>query len=299
MDKGIIMKLKKLAVVGLGILSTFVTMHSANAALEVVDTSYFVRPALRVGAGELIDGADINGATSGYLDQSVVGYSSSSVDLTQGTVKMFASEEISFQGLQTFGSFGERITITNGAGTNWDVGFAVEGMLELVSDGAMAPGAQAGSLFYDVGIAVYRAGQVTYNNFVNNPDYDPVLFEYTQFVDDLYGDVEYDQYNVFADAFGSVELTSNYEEFDIFAYTNVIVLGDLASGVESYTADFLNTARFSQTFATGVQAYSSSGQFMNLNAPPPNPNSVNSPGVLALCGLGFGLMLMRVSGKRQ
>lgn len=291
------MKFTKLAVIGLTTITTLMTIQSVQAEIIVTDPNYFVRPALRIGAGELIDGIQVNGDLQSMQEQGVVGYSSSTVNLSEGTVKMYAGENTSLQGLQTFGSFGERITVTNGAGTNWDLSFAVEGILDLFGGGPILDDSTPSTLLYNVGIAVYKAGEVQWNNFVNNPNFDPVLFEFNQQVDIIEEFEDFNQIDVYAEVFGSVELESDFEVFDIFAYTNVIVGANFGTGIEEYEADFLNTARFGQTFAEGVEAFSSSGEFMGLGLAPTvqTPTPVPASGGLALLALG----LMGIFSRRS
>ena len=232
-------------------------------------------------------------------EQGVVGYSSSTVNLSEGTVKMYSSEYSVLQGLQTFGSFGERVTVTGGAGTNWDLSFAVEGMLSLYGGGPILDNEQPSTLLYNVGIAVYKAGQVNWSNFVNNPDFDPVLFEFNEVVDIIDGVEDFNQMDVYAEVFGNVALASDYEVFDIFAYTNVIVTPQVGNGIVEYEADFMNTARFGQTFAAGAQGFSSSGQFMGLTTPPPAPtNNVSGPAPIALFSMALSVLMMRASARK-
>lgn len=254
---------------------------------------------MRIGDGEIIDGIEVNGSTTSTNEQGVVGYSSSTVNLNEGTVKMYAEEFAPITGLQTFGSFGERITVTNGAGTDWSLGFEVEGFLETLAGGPLINGVPDPTLYYDVGIAVYRAGQVDWTNFVNNPDFEPLLFEFDAIIDPIDNLSEYSYVDVFASAFGSIALESDYEQFDIFAFTNVIVDSENGDGLESYISDFTNTASYSQTFANGVEAFSSSGEFLGLSTPHPPPpvNQASAPASLAM--LSFGLALLACRRKHQ
>lgn len=294
------MQLRKLATLAITAITALVTIQSVQAAvLTTTDPNYFVRPALRIGAGELIDGISVNNDINSMQEQGVVGYSSSEVDLAQGTVKMYAAENSFLEGLQTFGSFGERITVTGGAGTDWDLSFAVEGILDVFGGAPIVNGQPPATLLYNVGIAVYRPGQVQWNNFVNNPNFEPLLFEFNEVVDIVDGFDEFSRLEVFADVFGSIQLESDYEVFDIFAFTNVVVTPNLGSGFIEYEADFLNTARFGQTFAAGVEAFSSSGQFMGLGNPPPPPiNNVSNPSAFALFSMALSVILLRSSARK-
>lgn len=293
------MEFKKLGLLGIAAMLAITGTATVHASIvEVMEPNYFVRPVLRIGDGELIEGIELNGATESTNEQGVVGYSSSTVNLNEGTVKMYAEEFAPATGLQTFGSFGERITVTNGAGTDWSLGFDVEGFLDTFAGAPIINGVTEPTIYYDVGIAVYRAGQVTWNNFVNNPDFEPLLFEFEQIVDPIDNLSEFSSVDVFASVAGSITLESDYEQFDIFAFTNVIVNSEDGDGLDSYVSDFTNTASFSQTFANGVEAFSSSGQFLGLTTPPPPPvNQASAPAGLALLGFGFAMLAFRRKQK--
>tara|TARA_R110000823_G_scaffold309352_2_gene433497 strand:+ start:2231 stop:3184 length:954 start_codon:yes stop_codon:yes gene_type:complete len=295
-------------------------MSAAVSAAPILEQSYFVRPALRVGGGAIQDGLVTNGATQATQTQSVSGTSRSTVSLVDGTVKMFAEEGSSNEvGLQTFGSFGERLTIRNGAGTNWNLGFGIEG--EIFGElGPAAPGAELPVVFYDLSIVVFDAGIATSADFyglATDPCFgqDPLnciprpaprAFQYQSNILDIPIE-DYDPtassspfYIDVADSiFASVLLENNTETLDVFVFTNVFYNASAAgvgSGVESYVLDFENTVTYTQDFAPGVEVFSSSGEFLGLDAPPPvdpnEPTPVAAPGVLSLFGLGL-LALLR------
>ncbi|GAB2708242.1 PEP-CTERM sorting domain-containing protein [Aliiglaciecola sp. 3_MG-2023] len=281
------------------VLFSVCAIQPAISAVIIDDPSYFVRPALRVSAGEIIDGIRVNSETEATLSQGVSGYSESTVNLSEGTVKMYSSEYGStLDGLQTFGSFGERVTIKNGAGSSWDVGFDIEGFLEVYAGAPLIPGVDTSpGIFYDVGIAVYNAGEVSWNNFVPGfNDSSPVLYEYSSAYDSIDAEAESSFYDLFTSALGSVEIASDYEVYDIFAFTNVIVNSDYGDGLEAYDADFLHTASFNMNFADGVDAYSSSGDFMGLAKLPVDdgdPSQIPEPESLLLFASGIALFFTR------
>ncbi|CAA0125319.1 Uncharacterised protein [Halioglobus japonicus] len=284
----------------------------AVTANPLPNPSYYVRPALRVGGGELIDGYEANGAKSKVLSQAVTGTSRSQVNLSDGTVKMYVEETLNAPvGLQAFGGFGERIDIRNGAGTVWDFGFGIEG--DIFGDlGFVAPGQQPATFVYNVGLVVHQAGVATGQDFLglaNDPCWgqDPLacnpvpaalVNEFAQGVYTVpaeeFPNIENFYQYASESVFGSIELLSNIEQFDIFTYTNIFLAFDTTgpeSGLTRYTMDFEHTATFSQTVAPGVEIYSSSGEFLGLGkAPPIDPPAVPVPATLALFSLGlFGL----------
>lgn len=288
-------------------------------AMPLDGDNYYVRPVLRVGGGELIDGIVINGPTVSSQSQSVTGTSRSEVNLQEGTVKMYAEESFTTPvGLQTFGGFGERLTIKNGAGTSWGIDFGIEG--EIFGDlGPRAPGAPLPTIVYDVGVVVHEAGVADWSNFLglaNDPcwgqdplncdpapaalanEYSQGIFEvpvenWVEGIDDFF---EY----LYTDVSVDISLDSNDEIFDLFTYTNVYLAFDTAgvgSGLENYVLDFENTATYSQQFAPDVEVFSSSGEFLGLSTPPNNPpGTVPVPGALQLFSLGFATLLL---GRRR
>lgn len=318
---------RKLARFNLAASVFTLTLLAEAAQAASIQSSYFVRPVLRIGAGEIIDGRQVNGPTTGSLEQSVVGNSESAVNLTNGTVKMYAQESAAETGLQTFGAFGERLTINGGAGTNWDLSFGLEGDLY----GQLGPRAPSPSspplFFYDLSIVVFNQGVADSTNFFAlardacwgqdplncSPVPAPLAYEYVFEsipipVDDYdpFGDDSDNEFyiDVYDEIFASIELASNHEVLDIFVFTNMWVAPNGAgNGLESYFADFSNTATYSQQFAPGVEAFSSSGQFLGLAAPPVTPSSnVPAPGGLLLIAiglLGLGVSRRRMSANTQ
>lgn len=266
--------------------ATLVGIILAAAAVEATAANYYVRPALRVGAGELIDGHQTNGPVNHFLSQSVVGYSESEVDLATGTVKMYSENSAHTQGLQTFGAFGDRITINGGAGTTFDLDFQVYGELYGLLEFA-APGGAPPSIWVDVGIVAFAPGVADGTNFfgiANDPCWgqdplnctpapDPLLFDYEGFTEDMEisgffeGDTDFYQ-DVFRSATASFTLPGNHEVMDIFAFTNVTVNAAPGAGVSEWVADFSNTAEFSFNTEPGVEVFSSSGQFVGAPAVP-------------------------------
>lgn len=286
-------------------------------AMPLDGPSYYVRPGLRVGGGEFQDGLTVNGPTTASQTQGVVGTSRSTVSLVDGTVKMYADELFSSAvGLQAFGGFGERVTVNGGLGTNWGISFGIEGDIS-GQLGPAAPGAPVPTVVYDIGVVVLEAGIANADNFLfyaNDPCYeqDPLncvplpaalanaysqaLFEVP--VEDWQPTGSNDFFeSVSASVDVNIALTSNSAVFDIFTYTNVFMAFDTVgsgSGLESYTLDFENTATYSQTFANGVEVFSSSGEFLGLEAPPTEPpTDVPAPGSLPLLGLGLLSLLWR------
>ncbi|MFK7975646.1 MAG: hypothetical protein AB8C02_05890 [Halioglobus sp.] len=311
------MKYLKIAATGALLVGGFssVSIH----AMPLLGEQYYVRPVLRVGGGEIIDGLVQNGATVATQSQGVTGNSRSEVNLREGTVKMYAEEFTnSAVGLQTFGGFGERITVRNGAGTSWGIDFGVEG--EVFGDlGFRAPGAPAPTIVYNVGVVVLEAGLADYSNFLSfarDPCFGQDPLSCTPAPAALANEFSQLQYEVpvedFFDGDGGfydflstavsvdIAIDSNLEQFDLFTYTNVFMAFDTLgpqSGLQNYVMDFENTARYTQQFAPNVDVFSSSGEFLGLTTPPNDPpGTVPTPGVLQLFGLGLAALFM---GRRR
>lgn len=277
---------------------------SQTAYAVPVDANYYVRPLLQVGSGAYQDGLEYNGATEATQSQSVSGSSWSTVDLGNGTAKMYSEGSAGLPGLLAFGGFGEKLTITGGAGTFWDLSYAMEGSfsgdLEFVTPGSSNP-----HLFYNLGLVVFAAGVADATNFLgiaNDPCWgqDPLNctpapaalanVSTSEFFEApvLGGEDDFFE-TFFRQVTASVFLPTNNEVLELFVYSNVIVDAQAGAGLANYVADFSQTASFAQQFAPGVDAYSSSGEFLGLVAPPddPPPNGVPAPGVLGLFGLGL------------
>ena len=162
--------------------------------------------------------------------------------------------------------------------------------------GPILPGAATPYFWADVGFAIFEPGQVTWNTFNDpNDQFDPLFRSYDSYYEEIDSEEEETYTDISIEAGGGIMLDSNYEVFDIFAWTNIWALTQVGDGLEYYEADFLNTASLDLSFAPGVTAYSSSGQFMGLGTPPPRPpTGIPAPGGLALFGIGLaGLSLVR------
>lgn len=296
-----------LSIVGL----TLVALAGASESALAVPSgaNYFVRPVLRVGAGAIQDGLQYNGATQATQTQNVTGSSWSTVNLQNGTVKMYAAESngATIGGLQTFGSFGEQLTIDNGAGTNWTMRFSIEGQvsgdLEFVTPGSNNP-----YIWHDLSIVVFDEGVADSTNFFGiardpcwgqdplncTPAPAPLAYEYySDFLDiDVFGGGSDFYEYISSQISATVFLQSNHTVLDLFVFTNVVVSAEPGAGVANYVSDFSHTATFGQEFESGVDAFSSSGEFLGLSTPPQNPppSGVPVPGVLALFGLGLACL---------
>ncbi len=314
-------KSKLLLILAIGLLMSAVMSGSAFAV--PVDANYTVRPLLRVGSGVAQDGLQVNGPTNATQSQNVVGESWSTVDLATGTVKMYAEGNGAQPGLQTYGGFSERLTIQGGGGTTWNMGFDLIGEIS-GGLGSSAPGGPRPQVFYNLGIVVFQAGVANYTNVLGiagdscwgqdtlNCTPAPAPLANVSFsdiisipVDDYPSDDTF-SLSIDENILASVLLPSNNVLLDLFVYTNVIVstgsAGSAVTGVTDYVSDFSNTATFGQTFAPGVNAYSSSGQFMGLSTPPQSvptpPQSVPEPATFALFGIGLaGLGFARKKRK--
>lgn len=288
-------------------LQRFVTMIGAGTLLLAMEASagplganYYIRPGLRVNyPAEFQDGIEVNGATTKSQVQGAIGNSRSRVSLDDGTVKMYIDSQGNNINQQTFGGFGERITVTGGAGTNWNFSFAVDGYLESLGGAPRIEGVPDPVWFYDIGMAIYEPGVATYDTFnaVELRDSDANLFYgYDSDFRGINSDLEFEQQGAFLSINGFVPLASNYEVFDIFVFTNIIVDPEVGDGLENYIVDFENTASYSQEFAPGVEVFSSSGQFLGLATPPPaepTGSPVPLPAPVALMGIGLCVLRIR------
>lgn len=287
-----------------GLLAALCMADMSAAHAELIVSNYFVRPALRVTQfGEIQDGITINGATTQTQVQGALGNSRSTVNLNDGTVKMYIESQGVKENLQTFGSFGERITITGGAGTVWNATFAIEGSMETWGGAPRINGVRDPLWQYDVGMAIYRPGVAawdTFNSVALRTSADNLFYGFDARIETIDSDADYTFNNVFLAMNASIPLVSDYEVFDLFAFTNIIVDPDDGDGLIDYIADFENTARYSQTLADNVQAFSSSGSFLGLSTPPPVDNGggpgVSVPVPASALLMTAGLLLV---GRRQ
>lgn len=305
---------KSMLLLATGLVTFAVVSESAFAV--PIDANYFVRPFLQVGSAIVQDGLQTNGPIEATQTQNLVGSSTSTVNLAEGTVKMYAEVANAAQPILTnSGVFGERLTIQGGQGTNWNMDFTLDG--SVTGDlGSRAAGSPDPFVFYNMKIAVFEAGVADYSNFwgiATNPCWgqDPSnctevyplnKVSVSESIDIPYDPAETSYFlDIYETISASVLLLTNNALLDLFVSANVAVVlsGGVSSGVVNYSSDFSNTAAFSQTFAPGVIAYSSSGQFLGLPAPPP-PAQVPTPGTLAMLMIGLlGLMGRSIRSKKN
>lgn len=282
----------------LGVSALLLAMETSAGPLG---SNYYVRPGLRVNyPAEFQDGIEVNGATTKTQVQGAIGNSRSRVSLDEGTVKMYIDSQGNNINLQTFGGFGERVTVTGGAGTNWSFSFAVDGYLETQGGAPRIEGVPDPLWFYDIGLAIYEPGVATYNTFNSvelRTSSANLFYGYDSELRGINSDLEFEIQDAFLSIDGFIPLASNFEVFDIFVFTNIIVDPEIGDGLENYIADFENTASYSQEFAPGVEAFSSSGRFLGLTTapqePPGTPVSLPAPAML----MGIGLCLLRLRRK--
>lgn len=289
---------RNLCLMGLGIAALSLALELQAAPLGA---NYYVRPGLRVNfPAEFQDGLEVNGATTKTQVQGAIGQSRSRVSLDDGSVKMYIDGQGNSINQQTFGGFGERVTVTGGAGTNWNFSFAIDGVLETEGGAPRIEGVPDPLWFYDIGLAIYEPGVADFDTFnleSLRTSESNLFYGYKSDLATINSDDEFALQSAFLSINGFVPLISNYEVFDIFVFTNLIVDPENGDGLETYVADFENTASYAQTFAPGVTAFSSSGQFLGLTTPPPlDPGGtpVPLPASAALVGLGLCAI-----GRRQ
>jgi hypothetical protein len=128
-------------------------------------------------------------------------------------------------------------------------------------------------------------------------EYEPLFYNRNAVVQEIDTTSAYFSHEVNGSVFGSIYLESNYETFDIFTYTNMVINSRVGDGLQSYVADLTHTARYEQTLEDGVEAFSSSGTFLGLGTPPPRDDSTQVPEPHAL--MLFGLGLVGLWGRRR
>ncbi len=287
-------------------------MAAALTFSSIANAGYFVRPTAGYGTrdldgnfidgvGEFIDGYIGNGATSndvGHWDATRSIWSS--VDLERGELKSYAESNAGNVAAYGNAIMGETVTIRNGAGTTWNFGLALDGYFDAYT-GPVAPGNDPGLLYYDLAVFVYRPGQANYEQWFYPDEFypngnpigvDPVFQGYIRNTFAVNANEDgYQHFPIFEEILGSIELESDYEQFEFYAKIFVGGSPNTAGGLEGFYAGFDNTAHISLDFEDGVDAYSDSGKFLGLRQDPGQPpvNQVPLPGA-------FGLMLLGLAG---
>lgn len=251
-----------------GLLMILGSLGITGAAHAIVATdNYFVRPFLQLGGGGLIDGLAVNGPT--YAAQNFTSALQSRVDLGDGTVKALARISGTDQFAQAGGSFGDRVTFDDAAGTTVDFSFAFDGTLK--SSGPAINTGLAG--FLSANFYVYDPSTgATWDNFNSSSLSGSALIAksiFTVFNANIGETLD----EVINDMLSGSLVIGAQDTFDVFASLSIGLTTN--QNPVTLTGDFLHTGTFDIGTEQGVSFTSTSGVFLTgPTAPAPAPATV-------------------------
>lgn len=258
--------------------------------------AYFIRPFVRIGPGQVIDGLVVDGATEGsqgFNDAALK--ARSAVSLDEGTMRLYAEGHGPSAAASAQGVMGDTLTFINGAGTSVDVSFSLEALLNAELFGVTLNNS---TLLWNISVAVFETGLVDHTNWFGNAlqddpgDIAPVFFEF------LSGDMgnpsaDIVDYAVSESIDGSFMLGSDYESYDFFFLASLF--GSAATEISSFIWDGENTATAGLSVDQGVTVQSGSGVFFDSGPTDPVPE----PATMLLFGTGLMGLLGARSRKKN
>ncbi len=268
------------------LLSTFFVTATAQA--------YFVRPVVHIPPGEIIDGLEIDGATS-RTEQFGDAFRPvrTSVDLATGQMKLFAQSNgvngVTL-GAGTTGIMGDRIKITNGIGTTAHFTWGLDATVTI---DWFQNTLDTNRVFYGAYMGIYDAGIADYSNWFGKKDKALFIEDTWYQIDDPTEDVV--DFVIDLDVVADIEITKPNQELDVF-YSAFMMTGPSNEWL-GFTLDGWHTAQAGLTLAPGVTMTSASGVF--LGRAPGSPSPVPEPGTMMLFGVGLIGLLGSKSRKKK
>ncbi|SFP68498.1 PEP-CTERM protein-sorting domain-containing protein [Nitrosomonas cryotolerans] len=268
-----------------GFILTIVILISTNTQ------AYFVRPVVTFGS-QVTDGLMLNGATSKAVQFN--DDARSTVDLSTGEMSLFAQGNGSSVSSSAQGTMGDTINFRNGMGTNVDISFGLDAILNATIIGDTP---NSSFLGWSIAVAVFETGLVDHTNFFGNAlqddpgDIAPVFFrQISGNQNSPASDIV--NFSINENIESSILLESNNVTLDFFYLASLF--GASNGEVSSYTLDGENTATAGITVAPNVITTSDSGVFpVNMTT-----TNVPEPNIFGLLGLGLLSMLLFLRARK-